>query len=54
MQLQAEETLFSKPANYTRVAAAPFKWFANVLYCVSACEEFIYIVRVLESFLLWD
>lgn len=25
MQLSAEETLFRKPANYTRVAAAAFK-----------------------------
>lgn len=44
MQLSAEETLFSKPANYTRAAAAGFKvvcvqmcLIAFVYACVSVC-----------------
>lgn len=48
MQLTAEETLFRKPANYTRVAAAAFKvvcvqmcMITFVRDCVSLCEAFI-------------
>lgn len=51
----AEETHFSKPAKYTRVAAAGFKvvcvqicLIAFVYACVSVCEVFICKVRVFD------
>lgn len=58
MQLSAEETLFCKPANYTRVAAAAagskvvcvqMALIALVHACVSVCEVFIDMVCVCLS-----
>lgn len=45
MQLSAEETLFRKPANYTRVAAAAFK---------VVCVQMRMITFVRDCFFVWS
>lgn len=45
MQLSAEETLFRKPANYTRVAAAAFK---------VVCVQMRVITFVRDCFFVWS